>query len=83
LCHLRVDSARAEGASLAARSTRGSEATSIRGFSLASLMLLVTLVAIVLGLFSVAPGLGLLAIIVLVPALVRSGHFVVVFGDVR
>lgn len=41
-------------------------------FSLATLMILVTLVAIGLGLFVTAPGLGILYTIAMVPALVRT-----------
>jgi hypothetical protein len=41
-------------------------------FSLATLMVLITLVAVGLGLFAIAPGLGVLYCIALVPALVRT-----------
>jgi hypothetical protein len=45
-----------------------------RGFSLASLMMLVTLVAVVFGMFSIAPGAGLLTVIALVPAGFRYAY---------
>jgi hypothetical protein len=47
-------------------------AISSRGFSLASLMLVVTLACIICGAFSVAPGLGLLLTAAAVPALART-----------
>lgn len=50
---------------------RGEDALPTGGFSLASMMMFVTLVAVVMGLFSVAPGLGLLSVIALAPAALR------------
>lgn len=46
--------------------------TSPTSFSLQSVMLVVTLAALVLGSFSIAPGLGIFLAIVCVPALIRT-----------
>ena len=40
-------------------------------FSVATLLLIVTLSAVVLGIFAISPGLGVVVLIVLVPALIR------------
>src|SRR6185312_15935843 len=42
------------------------------GFSLASLMLVVTLVSIICGLSAIAPGLGIVAVVVSLPAFART-----------
>lgn len=57
---------------LVAEPPRRAVATSPVSFSLATLMLMVTLVAVGLGMFAIWPGLGILYCLAMAPALVRT-----------
>src|SRR5262245_31022907 len=70
LCHGKPSDASAENPYAPPRPLAG-ENTAVQ-FSLASLFLLITLVAVCLGVFMIAPGLGILLVLVATPALIRT-----------
>src|SRR5687767_14329291 len=72
LCGADIAAARRTGRSAISDSPGGVEIASASGFSLASLLMLMTLVCVVLGVLTIAPGLGVLVLIALVPALAHS-----------
>jgi hypothetical protein len=69
LCHRKVESGRSENPYSAPRPT--GEVSPVQ-FSLESLFLVTTLVAVGLGVFLLVPGLGILLAVVAIPALVRT-----------
>jgi hypothetical protein len=65
-----VNAAAAKSPSAAAYSTKGSPGAR---FSLATLMMFMTLVAVVCGLISIAPGIGIALAVILLPVLAHTG----------
>jgi hypothetical protein len=72
LCYAPFDQESAGNTSAVSGTAPSKLQISERGFSLSSAMLVMTLICVVLGLFSVAPGLGLVGLLLFAPSLSRT-----------